>query len=319
MLTSAGSRPLTTVLRVLAPLALLLPPATACGSAPAVRGAPSAPAPVPVPTLPAGPDGRTAVFAHGPRYGGGATGRAGDAARPVALTFDADMTSDDGARAAGGVRFDNPALIASLRRMRVPATVFVTGRWAEQYPDQTRSIGRDPLFEVANHSYAHHSFTPSASCYGLPALAPEAMRGDVDRAFAAFRRAGVTRPVPYFRFPGGCYDDHALRAVAPAGVTVVQWDVIGGDAFARNPDRVAEQVLAGVRPGSVVVLHCTRSAAPATEEAVRTIVPTLRKRGYRFVRVSELIAAARGAKSRSGPERVSPAPERVPPGPERSR
>ncbi|MFH9424384.1 polysaccharide deacetylase family protein [Streptomyces sp. NPDC017529] len=287
MPTSAGYRPITTVLRVLAPLVLLLSPATACGPVPAAQAPPSAPAPVAVPTLPAGPDGRTAVFAHGPRYDG--------AARRVALTFDADMTSDDGTRAAGGERFDNPALIASLRRLRVPATVFVTGRWAEQYPDQTRSIGRDPLFEVANHSYAHRSFTPSASCYGLPALAPESMRADVERAFAAFRRAGVAHPVPYFRFPGGCYDDQALRAVAPAGVTVVQWDVIGGDAFARDPGRVAGQVLAGVRPGSVVVLHCTRSAAPVTDEAVRTIVPALRKRGYRFVRVSELIAESRGA------------------------
>jgi peptidoglycan/xylan/chitin deacetylase (PgdA/CDA1 family) len=57
---------------------------------------------------------------------------------------------------------------------------------------------------------------------------------------------------------------------------------------------VARQVLDGVRPGSVVVLHCTRSAAPATERAVRKIVPELRERGYRFVRVSELIGASAG-------------------------
>jgi peptidoglycan/xylan/chitin deacetylase (PgdA/CDA1 family) len=36
-------------------------------------------------------------------------------------------------------------------------------------------------------------------------------------------------------------------------------------------------------------MHCTRSAAPATEAAVRAVVPKLRERGYRFVRVSELI------------------------------
>ena len=52
---------------------------------------------------------------------------------------------------------------------------------------------------------------------------------------------------------------------------------------------MAQQVLDGVRPGSVVVMHCTRSAAPATEAAVRAVVPKLRERGYRFVRVSELI------------------------------
>ncbi|MBT2508702.1 polysaccharide deacetylase family protein [Streptomyces sp. ISL-98] len=207
--------------------------------------------------------------------------------KTVALTFDADMTAAQGPRAAGGERFDNPGLIASLRRLKVPSTVFMTGRWAEEYPDQTRSIGRDPLFEIANHSYSHHAF--KSPCYGLPTVGAEQMRTDVDRAFAAFRKAGARHIVPYFRFPGGCYDDRALRALAPAKVTAVQWDVVSGDAFASDGDAVAEQVLEGVRPGSVVVMHCTRSAAPVTDRAVRRIVPELRKRGYRFVKVSGLM------------------------------
>lgn len=209
--------------------------------------------------------------------------------KTVALTFDADMTADQGARAAGGERFDNPELLDTLRRLKVPSTVFMTGRWAEEYPAQAKAIGTDPLFEVANHSYSHYAFT--SNCYGLPTVAPEKMRADVERAFTAFKKAGVTDAMPYFRFPGGCYDRTALRAVGRAGVTAVQWDVVSGDAFATDADAVAEEVLRGVRPGSVVVMHCTRSAAPATERAIRKVVPELRKRGYRFVRVSELIGA----------------------------
>ncbi|MFD3511544.1 polysaccharide deacetylase family protein [Streptomyces sp. NPDC058657] len=252
---------------------------TPTGSVPSKpAAAPAHPVPTAPPTVAAGPGGRTPVFE-----------RAGKGSREkvVALTFDADMTADQGARAAGGERFDNPALIASLRRFKVPSTVFMTGRWAEEYPDQARSIGTDPLFEIANHSYSHHAF--KSPCYGLPTVAPEAMRADVDRAFAAFRTAGARNVVPYFRFPGGCYDDRALRNIGPARVTAVQWDVVSGDAFATDADAVAEQVLAGVQPGSVVVMHCTRSAAPTTERAIRRIVPELRKKGYRFVKVSELI------------------------------
>jgi peptidoglycan/xylan/chitin deacetylase (PgdA/CDA1 family) len=76
------------------------------------------------------------------------------------------------------------------------------------------------------------------------------------------------------------------------GVTAVQWDVVSGDAFATDADAVARQVLEGVKPGSVVVMHCTRSAAPVTEQALRTIVPELRKQGFRFVKVSEMIGSA---------------------------
>ena len=259
----------------------------ACGTAPAPRAARPAPArvsPVPSrpPTLAPGPAGLTPVFRHGTRTAG----------KSVALTFDADMTAGQGPRAAAGEHFDNPGLIAALRALKVPATVFMTGRWAEEYPDQARSIGRDPQFEVANHSYSHHAFTDD--CYGLPTVPEYGMRADAERAYAAFRAVGVTDPMPYFRFPGGCYDRRALRAVSGMGVTAVQWDVVSGDAFATDADAVVRQVLEGVRPGSVVVMHCTRSAAPATERAVRAIVPELRRRGYRLVKVSELIGAARG-------------------------
>ncbi|MGW5847746.1 polysaccharide deacetylase family protein [Streptomyces sp. NPDC055254] len=254
-------------------------PSSAAASPPAAspQGAPRAGAPAKPPTLAPGPHGLTPVFE-----------RAGQRTeKTVALTFDADMTSDQGPRAAGGERFDNPRLIETLRALKVPSTVFMTGRWAEEYPDQAKAIGTDPNFEIANHSYSHHAF--ASPCYGLPALDGAAARADVDRAFESFRKAGAVNTVPYFRFPGGCYDDQALRALSTAKVTAVQWDVVSGDAFATDPDAVAEQVLAGVKPGSVVVMHCTRSAAPVTEEAVRKIVPELRKRGYRFVKVSELI------------------------------
>ncbi|MDT7841942.1 polysaccharide deacetylase family protein [Streptomyces justiciae] len=258
---------------------------TACAATPeaprtkAAHPAPSAAAPSHPPTLAPGPSGLTPVFKHGPRTPD----------KAVALTFDADMTADQGARAAAGERFDNPRLIATLRALKVPATVFMTGRWAEEYPAEARSIGRDPLFEVANHSYSHYAFT--GDCYGLPRVSEDRMRSDVERAYTAFREAGVPNAMPYFRFPGGCYDRTALKALTPAGVTAVQWDVVSGDAFATDADAVASQVLEGVRPGSVVVMHCTRSAAPATERAVRRIVPELRARGYRFVKVSQLIGA----------------------------
>ncbi|MEU4209316.1 polysaccharide deacetylase family protein [Streptomyces sp. NPDC026206] len=248
-------------------------PASPKASAPA-----PAPSVTPVPTLPPGPGGTTPVFSHGRRDGG----------KRVALTFDADMTAEQGPRAARGEHFDNPALIETLRRLKIPATVFMTGKWAEQYPDQAKSIGTDPLFEVADHSYSHHAF--STPCYGLPTVPRGEARADVERAFTSFRRAGVERIVPYFRFPGGCHNDAVLRELAPAKVTAVQWDVISGDAFAKQAAPVATQVLSQVKPGSVVVMHCTRSAAPTTEEAVRRIVPELRAKGYEFVRVSDLIA-----------------------------
>ncbi|MEW2619451.1 polysaccharide deacetylase family protein [Streptomyces sp. NPDC048106] len=250
--------------------------------APARSPATASPSATRPPVLASGPGGLTPVFEHGPR----------DRGKTVAFTFDADMTADEGARAAAGEHFDNPGLIGALRTLKVPATIFMTGRWAEQYPDEARGLGGDPRFEIANHSYSHYAFTPS--CYGLPTLDASEMRADVERAYTAFRKAGLRHALPYFRFPGGCYDDQALRTLGGLGMTAVQWDVVSGDAFATDADAVAKQVLDGVRPGSVVIMHCTRSAAPTTETVVRAVVPELRKRGYRFVKVSELIGETSG-------------------------
>ncbi|MFB6979641.1 polysaccharide deacetylase family protein [Streptomyces scopuliridis] len=282
---------MTTYVRILATVAIAALGAALCGcaddagkavtsgSSAARAAATSSPGTVEgPPTLAPGPDGLTPVFKRGNPAAG----------KTVALTFDADMTADQGTRAAQGERFDNPSLIALLRRLEVPSTVFMTGRWAEEYPTQAKAIGEDPLFEIANHSYSHYAFT--ADCYGLPRVGETKMNEDVQRAFTAFAEAGARNVVPYFRFPGGCYDDAALRALAPSKVTAVQWDVVSGDAFATDAEAVAQQVLEGVKPGSLVVMHCTRSAAPVTEDAVQQIIPELRKRGYRFVKVSELMS-----------------------------
>lgn len=282
-------------------LGTTLAPLTACGTTQTTRAGHPAPSharpatatPTPAkpttatsssgpPTLTPGPGGLTPVFSNGPRTKG----------KTVAFTFDADMTADEGPRAAAGEHFDNPALINALRALKVPATVFMTGKWAETYPDEARSIGTDPLFELANHSYSHYAFT--AHCYGLPTVSPDKMRSDVERAYTAFRKAGVPHPMPYFRFPGGCFDNRSRRALSSLGVTAVQWDVVSGDAFATDADAVVRQVLDRVRPGSVVIMHCTRSAAPTTERVVRTVVPELRKQGYRFLKVSDMIGAATG-------------------------
>ncbi|MBV2354229.1 polysaccharide deacetylase family protein [Streptomyces sp. J2-1] len=259
------------------------PHAKAAHPAPARPGASASPSPTGPPVLAPGPGGLTPVFEHGPRT-----------AKTVALTFDADMTADEGPRAASGERFDNPGLISALRSLKVPATVFMTGRWADEYPAEARALGTDPGFEVANHSYSHYAAT--ADCYGLPTVGADGIRADVERAYTSLRKAGVRNPMPYFRFPGGCYDDKALRALNGTGVTAVQWDVVSGDAFATDADAVVRQVLDGVKPGSVVVMHCTRSAAPTTEQVVRTVVPELRRQGYRFVKVSELIGQSRAGR-----------------------
>jgi hypothetical protein len=79
--------------------------------------------------------------------------------------------------------------------------------------------------------------------------------------------------------------------VHAAGLIPVQWNVNSIDAFNSYPQQIAGTVLAGVKPGSIVVMHLTQSNAPSTAAALRLIIPVLQRRGYEFVTVTELLAA----------------------------
>lgn len=270
--------------------ALAVAAGCAGADAPAPGTAPTAPPAAPPAARPAAPAaeqpgyrasgaGVPSVITHGP------AGR-----RRIALTFDADMTEAMLRRldAHQVETYANPAVIDELQAADVPATFFLTGLWARRYPDQVRRLAADSRFELASHSWDHRGFT--ASCYGLGTLPVAEMAGNVERSFAELAPFGG-RQTRYFRFPGGCYDTAALRAVAPSHVTVVQWDDVGGDPFSDDPAAIAAAALKQAHDGAIVVLHMTKGTAPRTADALPTIVDTLRARGFTLVRLSELLHA----------------------------
>ncbi len=192
---------------------------------------------------------------------------------------------DDGRVAS----FDNTAVIDELDQARVPATFFLAGKWMERYPDTVRRLAANPLFELGSHSYAHLGFTDG--CYHLGRIAESQMAADVDRS-ERLLRSFTPRATKLFRFPGGCYDAAALRAIAPTGVTVVQYDVASGDAFGTDVAAIVRQVLDHVRNGSIVVMHITGgNTAPLTAKALPDIIAGLRARGFALETVTQLLTA----------------------------
>jgi len=209
----------------------------------------------------------------------------------VAITFDSNLTDamirklDSGQVAS----YANSAVIDELVRLDVSATFFLAGKWMERYPEVTKRLAGDARFELGSHSYEHRAF--KMPCYGLGALPPAQFASDVEQSFAVLRRF-TDEPTSYFRFPGGCFDDVALRGVAPTGVTVVQYDVASGDAFGTSVKAIVDGTVRQTRNGSVIVMHVTGGdTAPLTARALPPIVEALRARGLRLVKLSELMRA----------------------------
>lgn len=210
----------------------------------------------------------------------------------MALTFDADMTPQMLAELRSGRArtWIDHALFSELRATHTPATIFLTGMWTRHYAAFVRSLARDPLFELENHSYDHAGF--ERPCYGLATVASRAAkRREVLLAERIIERV-AGRPARFFRFPGGCGSRTDRHLVARLGLRPVGWSVVSGDAFQPDPQVIVRAVLGAVRPGAIVVAHCIGAPnTPATARAMAELIPALRARGYRFVTVQRLLSA----------------------------
>lgn len=209
----------------------------------------------------------------------------------IALTFDADMTPDMLYRLRSGqvASWYNREVIDVLRSESIPATIFLTGLWAETYRSEAAEIARDPLFEVGSHTFDHAAFR--VPCWGLPSARDRL--GELVLAQDAISMAtGVTPNL--LRFPGDCWTFADAGLAQSIGLTTVAGDVRSGDAFNNSVAAIVRAVLSAIRPGSIVVMHLQGGPnAPLTAPALRQLIPALRARGLGFARVSELLGLPR--------------------------
>jgi len=134
-----------------------------------------------------------------------------------------------------------------------------------------------------------------AGCHGwnhvaLAGRAGTALR-DLARAREVVRRAAGTPPRS-FRAPYGAVSPGVVAAARAAGMRTIGWDVDPQDYRTPGAEAITARVLAGVRPGTIVLLHDDRRALEPTVEAVARIVPVLQARGFELVPVSELLRGA---------------------------
>src|SRR5262245_46133269 len=70
--------------------------------------------------------------------------------KKVALTFDACPAHD--------MKVDWN-VINELIETKTPATLFLSGKWMERFPEATKALAQVPEFELALHSYSHPHMT----------------------------------------------------------------------------------------------------------------------------------------------------------------
>jgi peptidoglycan/xylan/chitin deacetylase (PgdA/CDA1 family) len=185
----------------------------------------------------------------------------------IALTF------DDGPHPK-----KTPEILDILKQNSIPATFFVVGENAAENEEIVERIYREG-HEIGNHTLTH-KYLHDASI------------GVVEREIdlcdhVIFNHSEYNSIV--FRPPGGLYDADLTTVCSKRGYSVVLWSIDTRDWAGTSALDICKEIYNNVEDGSIILMHDYVCGESHTAEALRIVIPELKKLGYRFVTVSELI------------------------------
>ncbi|WP_079915109.1 polysaccharide deacetylase family protein [Paenibacillus sp. 32352] len=188
----------------------------------------------------------------------------------IALTF------DDGPNPVY-----TPQILDILKQHEAKATFFVLGKRVQMYPAiAIREVNEG--HEIANHTFDHH-YLKNVSSEKLI----EEIRQTQEVIF------DITEQMPHvFRPPGGFYNEALLKLTKEDKLTVVMWSWYQDTKDWKKPgvDKIVNTVLSNVHNGDIILFHDLQGDCSQTVEALKRILPELKKQGYQFVTVTDLIA-----------------------------
>ncbi|MFB8114701.1 polysaccharide deacetylase family protein [Streptomyces sp. NPDC055962] len=188
-------------------------------------------------------------------------------AKCIALTFDA------------GPAKDTPHLLDVLKEKKVPATFFLLGKnHVLKHPDTVRRIAAEG-HEVANHTWSHQILTGRK---------PDEIRAELERTQLAIE--GITGKKPrLMRPPQGRTDDTVSGICEELGLSQVLWSATAKDYSTNDSALIRKRILDQAGKDGIILLH---DIYKGTVPAVPGIIDALRKQGFTFVTVPQLMAPA---------------------------
>jgi len=187
----------------------------------------------------------------------------------VALTFDDGPTKDK-----------TEEIIRILNEHKVSGTFYLVGQSIEQNTDLAGML-ISAGHQVGNHSFTHDRLIFKS--YGTVA-------DEIDKTSSLIRTSGFDGDIT-FRPPYGKKLFVLPYCLAQRDMTSVTWDVAPDSDLpvSASPDEIANYTVEHTRPGSIILLHVMFDSRKNSMAAVPKIIDKLKKDGYRFVTVSELI------------------------------
>ena len=182
----------------------------------------------------------------------------------VSITFDCAWGSDDMGE-----------ILSILKKHNCKATFFVLGTWAEKNPDVMKKIIEEG-HETGNHSYNHAYYTT---------MRREEMLADIQKCNKVIKKTCNVSPI-LFRAPSGDYSNSVIEACHEADMKYIQWSVDSLDWRGLNCEQMLERIIPKTKSGDILLFH---NDTAHTAESLDKILTELEKKGFSFLKVSDLI------------------------------
>ncbi|MEV5977447.1 polysaccharide deacetylase family protein [Streptomyces sp. NPDC052114] len=186
-------------------------------------------------------------------------------AKCVALTFDA------------GPSENTPRLLKILKEKEVPATFFTLGKnHIEKYPELVKQMDAEG-HEVASHTWSHKILTK---------IDAKEARKELERPNEAIEKLIGKKPT-LMRPPQGRTNDDVNKLSKELGLAEILWTVTAKDYTTDDSKLIQQRVIDQTKRDGIILLH---DIYKGTVPAVPGVIDELKKRGYVFVTVPQLLA-----------------------------
>lgn len=200
----------------------------------------------------------------------------------VALTFDDGPNADY-----------TPQILDILERNGASATFFTVG--SRIAGDSVEIVQRayNASHQICTHSWDHAA--GSGNGVSLAYMTKEEQVDEILEGYEAIEAALGVEASRIIRTPGGNFPPEVIANLSPYITSEIGWNIDTHDWQKPGVAAIKEQILSA-GPGDIILMHDGGGDRSQTVQALAEALPVLKKRGFQFVTIDQLleIAAANG-------------------------
>jgi probable sporulation protein (polysaccharide deacetylase family) len=167
-----------------------------------------------------------------------------------------------------------PGILDILDEKNVKITFFVTGRWANNYPEILKEIVQRG-HEIGNHGYGHKNHK---------LISVETNKEEILKTEASIKKV-TENHTKYFAPPSGSWGENTLTASEQLGYKVILWTIDTIDWRDKDTTVILDRVLRKPVEGGIVLMHPTEGIY----KSLGQMIDRLNEIGYKVGTVTDVL------------------------------